>query len=304
MKKIFLGLVWSDDKTPLFHIKSPFTDNHEYVYIPPKINLKSLHERFCIGTINPLTMEYMSCNNKVDTNNCQCNKCKFMFEFYKCVRCHGDDCDIHNKISKDYCDTPHFVYIAYFPGAKLKVGTASLQRKEARLLEQGALYAIYIARTPDGKIARQIEKEVISNGMPSMVSTSYKMRNLTYNDDSNKIKGILIDKYNDIINFISQNNAKYLISPEFKSFPNILKILSNTIGRDNDCIQNQNKYMIEKNIDVINGDYIFAVGKILAIKEEDKIKLIDTKKIEGFNFEFGDKSILKIFDNGGKELGR
>ena len=62
--------------------------------------------------------------------------------------------------------------------------------------------------------------------------------------------------------------------------------------------------MIEKNIDVINGDYIFAVGKILAIKEEDKIKLIDTKKIEGFNFEFGDKSILKIFDNGEKELGR
>lgn len=304
MKKVFLGLVWGDDKTPLFHIKSHCTNNDEYVYIPPKINLKCLHERFCIGTINPLTMKYVSCNNKVDLNNCQCNRCKFMFEFYKCVRCHGNDCDIHNKVSKDYCDTPHLVYIAYFPGNKLKVGTASMQRKEARLLEQGALYAIYIAKTPDGKIARQIEKEIISNGMPSMVSTSYKMKNLTYNDDCGHIQETLFNKYNDIKKIISQNNAKYLINPEFKSFSNILNILSNVAGRENSSMQNQNKYEIEKNTEVINGEFIFAVGKILAVKSEGKIKLIDTKKMEGFNFEFEEKSNLKIFDDGGRELGR
>ncbi len=304
MKKIFLGMVWKDDKTPLFHVKSALTNKDEYIYIPQRIDIKNLHERFCVGTINPLTMEYVSCNNKVDTNNCQCNKCKFMFEFYKCVRCHGNDCDIHNEISKDYCNTPHLVYIAYFPGNKLKVGTASMRRKEARLLEQGALHAIYIARTPNGRIARQIEKEIISYGMSSSVSTVYKMKNLIYNDDSSEIQEILIDKYDEIKNSISQNNVMYLIKPEFKSFPNILNALSNLIGQYDDCLQYQSKYMIEKDVEVINGDFIIAVGKILAIKEENKIKLIDTKKMEGFNFEFGEKIILKTLDNGGSELGR
>lgn len=297
MEKVFLGLVWKDEKTPLFHIKSPYTDNDEYVYIPSKINLKNLHERFCVGTINPLTMEYINCNNKVEMNNCQCNKCKFMFEFYKCVRCHGNDCDVHNKVSKDYCETPHLVYLAYFPGEKLKVGTASIQRKESRLLEQGALHAMYIARTPSGKIARQIEKELMSNGVLGMVSTAYKMKNLTYTEDTSQIKALLFNKYENIKNMVSQNNAKYLISPEFKSFPNILTILSKAIVQGDGNEQNQSKIVIDKNPVVINGDFIFAVGKILAIKEEDRIVLIDTKKIEGLNFDFGEKSTLKIFGN-------
>lgn len=302
MKKVFLELVWKDDNTPLFHIKSPATDKDEYVYIPANINLKNLHERFCVGTINPLTMEYKNCNNKVDINNCQCNSCKFMFEFYKCVRCHGDNCDIHNKISKEYCDTPHLVYIAYFPGNKLKVGTASLKRKETRLLEQGALYGIYIAKTPNGKIARQIEQEIISNGMPSMVSMAYKMKNLEYNEDDVQIRRLLNDKYNEIKNCITPNNATYLIDPEFKSFPNVLKILSNNNG--DDCVEYQDDYVIEKNIDEINGDFMFAVGKILAVKIKDEIKLIDTRKMEGFFYDFGEKTNLKNFNAGGNELGR
>lgn len=304
MEKVFLGLVWKDDKTPLFHIKSPTTDKDEYVYIPSKLNLKNLHERFCIGTINPLTMEYKSCNNKVDANNCQCNKCKFMFEFYKCIRCHGKDCVVHNEISKDYCDAPHWIYLAYFPGNKLKVGTASMKRKESRLLEQGALYGIYIAKAPNGKIARQIEQEIMNNGITGMVSTAYKMKNLAYNEDDIQIQKILTDKFNEIKNCISQNNTQYLINPEFKSFPNILNKLLNCDIQDADLIQHQNNYIVEKNIDVINGDFAFAVGKILAIKIDDEIKLIDTKKMEGFSFEFGEKLRFKFFEDGGKELGR
>ena len=42
---------------------------------------------------------------------------------------------------------------------KLKVGTASEIKKYERLLEQGALFSILIAKTPTGKIARVIEKK-------------------------------------------------------------------------------------------------------------------------------------------------
>ena len=36
---------------------------------------------------------------KVDEDSSsQCNHCKFMFDFYKCVRCHGDDCYVKNGV--------------------------------------------------------------------------------------------------------------------------------------------------------------------------------------------------------------
>lgn len=304
MEKVFLALVWKDEKTPLFHVKSPSTNTDEYIHIPSKIHLKNLHERFCVGTTNPLTMEYENCSNKVDSNNCQCNKCKFMYEFYKCVRCHGDGCNVHNNTSKTYCDTPHWVYLAYFPGGKIKVGTASAQRKETRLLDQGALHAIYIAHTPDGKTARQIENTIVSLGTASMVSTSYKMKNLVLNENLNQIEGLLLNKYDELKNGVSQCFATHLIPPEFKTFPNILNFLSKIIESDTNSKQEQFKFVIEKNIDIINGDYLFAVGKILVIKKENEIKLIDTKKLEGFNFEFKENSPLKIYGHGGDEIER
>lgn len=294
MEKVFLGLVWKDDETPLFHIRTQATNEDEYIHIPLRLNLKNLHERFCVGIVNPLTMEYKPCNNRVDENSSQCNNCKFMFEFYKCVRCHGNDCNVHNMISKEYCDSPHWVYMAYFPGNKIKVGTASMQRKESRLLEQGALYGMYIARTPNGKIARQIEQIIASNGVPSMVTTAYKMKNLVYDENSVQIREMLIDKCDEVQNLVPQNYLEYLITPEFKSFPNVLKMISGDHFEKKELKQSKDRYLVETKFDEISGDFLFAVGKILAIRTENGVKLIDTRKMEGFNFEFEEKTDFKL----------
>lgn len=48
-----------------------------------------------------------------------------MYDFYKCVKCHGDNCYAKNKDVLKYCNSPHYVYLAYFNGNKIKVGTAS-----------------------------------------------------------------------------------------------------------------------------------------------------------------------------------
>ena len=73
------------------------------------------------------------------------------------------------------------MYLAYFSNDKLKVGTASSYRRYERLLEQGALYSIFLAKVPNGRLARRIESEVSRLGVTTRVNASYKIKN-------NKIK--------------------------------------------------------------------------------------------------------------------
>ncbi|MFJ6392826.1 DUF2797 domain-containing protein [Streptomyces sp. NPDC091972] len=59
-----------------------------------------------------------------------------------------------------YMQQPHWVYIATFADGTSKVGTAANQRQKSRLDEQGALVATYVARTADGRIARNVEDAI------------------------------------------------------------------------------------------------------------------------------------------------
>jgi Protein of unknown function (DUF2797) len=59
-----------------------------------------------------------------------------------------------------YLAQPHWVYIATFADATSKVGTAADRRRVARLDEQGAACATYVARLHDGRLARTVEDAI------------------------------------------------------------------------------------------------------------------------------------------------
>ena len=233
MKKYFIGLCWNEEYKPFFHLKDYKSGLDEFVNIPRELLFELINQKICVGTINPYTREYISCNNIVEGNNSQCNHCKYMFDFYKCVRCHGEDCYVKNKDVLKYCNTSHYVYLAYFPNKKIKVGTASEIKKYNRLLEQGAIFSIFIAKTPTGKIARQIEKNIIDNGISGAVTTTYKMKNMIFDNDETLIKKELIEKYKDILKLLSEDNKKYLIEPEFNSFSEIRDKIDNNMLSSN-----------------------------------------------------------------------
>lgn len=303
MKKYFIGLCWNEEYKPYFHLKDYESGLDEFIDIPQELLVEWINQKICVGTINPYTRGYISCNNIVEDNNSQCNHCKYIFDFYKCVRCHGEDCFVKNKDVLKYCNTPHYVYLAYFPNEKIKVGTASEIRKYNRLLEQGAIFSIFIAKTPTGKIARQIEKNIIDNGIPGAVTTTYKMKNLIFDKDETIIRKELVEKYKGILKSFSDGNEKYLIEPEFNSFNDIKDKIDNNMLSSNiqiNLFDEENKhikpYIIKKEFDKISGAYLFCVGKILAIENHEIIELIDTKKLEGYLFEF--KNIKSLTKNG------
>ena len=283
MKGYFLGISWKDQNTPLLNIKEEETQLIKNYYLPKKIKFNNLGHKQCVGYYNPLNGEYVGCTNEIEENQIQCNSCKYKYEFYKCVRCKGDKCIVKNEVSKKYCETPHYVYLAYFPNDKIKVGTASEPRKEVRLLEQGALDYIYIAHAPNGRIARAIESEIARMGVPTMVTTMYKMKNLLgYIKDKDCINIKLKDAYDFITNNISPLNRKFIINREHKHYTFIKNNIELQLG-------NISPEIIEVK-DFPTVDILFVLGKIIGINN-DGIKLIDTKKLEGYLFDFGNEKL-------------
>ncbi len=103
----------------------------------------------------------------------------------QCGRCFAQDDvrymhDVHRSgIApaglKRYLDQPHWLYVATFADGASKVGTAADQRKWARLVEQGAVVARYVARADDGRVVRILEDEVTrSVGLQQAVRSTAK----------------------------------------------------------------------------------------------------------------------------------
>jgi hypothetical protein len=78
-----------------------------------------------------------------------------------------------------YMAQPHWLYVATFADATTKVGTAAEPRKRSRLDEQGALFATYLAHTPDGRTARILEDTLTRHlGITQTIRAAAKLKAL------------------------------------------------------------------------------------------------------------------------------
>lgn len=94
-----------------------------------------------------------------------------------------------------YMARPHQLYIDVLADGTIKVGTVAESRLSARLAEQGALAARYVARTPDGATARTLEAAVASRaGLAKQVSAARKLAALATRIDIDALARQLDDR--------------------------------------------------------------------------------------------------------------
>ncbi len=76
-------------------------------------------------------------------------------------------------------DQPHWLYLATFADGATKVGTAAEPRKQSRLDEQGALFATYRTKSPNGHAVRHLE-DALSHDLhvPQTVRAATKLKAL------------------------------------------------------------------------------------------------------------------------------
>lgn len=118
------------------------------------IEIRKTIEKRCKGYYDLIKKEIVPCRtyeNMTNSQFCQCKECQTKSGFELCLGCNGSICRTNNDAAKKFCNEEHYVYLAYFANDKFKVGTAASYRRYERLLEQGALYSIFLAQTPNGR---------------------------------------------------------------------------------------------------------------------------------------------------------
>ena len=127
------------------------------------------------------------------------------------------------------------------------------------------------------------------------------MKNIVFDSEEMLIKKELIEKYKNILNLFFGDNKKYLIEPEFNSFNKIKEKIDNnmlSIDMQVSLFDERNEqikpYIIKRELNRIFGKYLFCIGKVLAVENNGVIELIDTKKMEGYLFEFENIKDLNV----------
>lgn len=201
------------------------------------------------------------------------------------------------------------MYLAYFANDKLKVGTAASYRRYERLLEQGALYSIFLAKVPNGRLARRIESEVSRLGVTTRVNASYKINNFVIDKTQEEIEQMLMDEYQTILEKISEQCREYLIKPEYNNFTNISdKVRSNLLeesrqlnlfgGMDE---PEHKEYDKVPKPEIVDGDIKAVVGNLMLIKKENKYSVVNMKNLEGWIVDFKRRELGEKRENGSFE---
>ena len=205
------------------------------------------------------------------------------------------------------------MYLAYFANDKLKVGTAASYRRYERLLEQGALYSIFIAKVPNGRSARKIESEVSRLGVTTRVNSSYKIKNFVIDRSQEEIEQMLLNEYKTILQKISVESKEYIIIPEYNNFTKISERVRKNLIEESRQLNlfggmeepGHKEYDKISKPEKVEGNIKVVVGSLMLLEKNNKYSVVNMKSLEGWtvNFrkiELGDRKKNESFKESGR----
>lgn len=291
-KKQFLGIKWMNNKPEMLLYDNKLK-KFESKECKGSISIQKTDEKRCRGYYDLEIKKNVPCRNYIDlsnTNFSQCVECQKNSGFDLCLGCTGENCRTSSEKAKKFCNEEHYVYLAYFANDKFKVGTAASYRKYERLQEQGALFSIFLAKVPNGRIARKIENEVSKLGITTKVNTSYKMNNFVIDKNQDEINQILAEEYKMIYEKIGIENKKYFIKPEYNNYTEISNKVKNDLieeggqldlfGGINKSEHKEYEKILKPN--TIDGDIKAVVGSLILINKDNKYSVVNMKNLEGW----------------------
>ena len=289
MIKQFKGIKWMNN-IPYFLLYDINNKKMETKKAEGSIFIKQKKDKRCNGYYDLLKRTYIPCENFYpleEKDGKQCGECKKLSGFSDCLGCDGKSCITRSRVAKEFCNQPHVVYIALFGDSKFKVGTAAEYRKNSRVLEQGAVASMFIAKTKSGKTARFLEHYISSFGYSLQVSSNYKINNLIISKDSESIFQRLNNEYEKIKSLLPDALRDYLINPRINYYEEVNNINKELLQKDSPQLSlfNEDKklknYTYSLNPELICGKIKNIIGTMLII-ENQEIYVFDTKKLEGW----------------------
>ncbi|WP_326644655.1 DUF2797 domain-containing protein [Streptosporangium sp. NBC_01755] len=137
--------------------------------------------RWCTGRYrfaDTVRVEALACPDRAPAEQSgQCTRCAGRDDFRSAHQFHQGSHAPEALVR--YMDQPHWLYLATFADGTTKVGTAAEPRKRSRLDEQGALFATYLTKSPDGRAVRHLEDALTHRlQLPQTVRAAAKLQAL------------------------------------------------------------------------------------------------------------------------------
>lgn len=160
-RSLGLGYGW-DDGRPFLRVRDQWADDTRLVRFEGAFRVQLLPGRQCTGYFDG-ERGHACPNRRAVQRGASCEACQARDAFRPCMTCDGTRCPRLSASMRRYCRQDHHLYLASFGDATLKVGTASHPRRDLRVIEQGPLAAVRVARA-EGPIIKQMER-VLSQGV-------------------------------------------------------------------------------------------------------------------------------------------
>jgi hypothetical protein len=133
-----------------------------------------LEGRWCTGWRDFEAERRRKCpDDRRITRGQQCDRCRIEEGFYLCLTCDGTRCPALPPAIERYCLQTHRLYLADFGIGRVKVGTASGEDDDSRVIGQGPLAAAYVARGPGPRIKR-LERAASRAGLTEQMTRRRK----------------------------------------------------------------------------------------------------------------------------------
>ena len=139
--------------------------------IGDKLSLEISGEVHCAGSV--FEGVWQRCPENA-TGKAQCSLCRAREKNFVYTMFDGFNRENFTDADLLQISGAHVVYVAYFAPELYKIGVSHLERKMLRQLEQGSHATLFIAQTPDGIAARQIETLIRRHGIVDKVKPSQK----------------------------------------------------------------------------------------------------------------------------------
>ncbi|MCF7905677.1 DUF2797 domain-containing protein [Candidatus Gracilibacteria bacterium] len=292
MKVHLYDFRWLDGNTTEFQASVQNKLGKKQVQKGDVISLENCSTPKCAGSMNPEGI-WSPCPEHAE-GKAKCDLCKMRERNFIFTAFDGFDRSNVNESDLEKISRPHIVYLALFDTNIVKVGVSRLERKELRQLEQGAHFTLFIAETPDGITARQIETLFRKSGIADKVKVSQKRDficpEITPEEGVSFLRKILGQHQQSLSEH--EYLKKFLLKdPTFANWENqyaLKKIQENPKGF----------HSIElKAGESVSGTIISMKGPFLILETAEELLSISTKDLLGREIDFSSKPIGLYLNN-------
>ena len=209
---------WSDEQSVRFEASDGARFGNKALRIGDNLSISIQGLAACAGSHRDGV--WKPCPEQVQ-GRAKCDSCRNREGSFVYTSFDGFNTDIFTAEDLQKIDGEHWVYIALFDENTQKIGVSKASRKTMRQLEQGSIASLFIAKTPNGVAARQIETLFRQSGMPDKIQSQAKKDGWRSAISDPKSEEILLQKlqnHRDCLQTHPHLKDFLLDPPEFKAW--------------------------------------------------------------------------------------